>query len=418
MKSNTSKIAVILCALMIVYLFIIAAVQADDIAGIAVSMKALQSAVKAGDKPQALTLAGLTRIDGFIVDPDNRDIVLYGQADSSQPELYFDDLVVALRNVNMSYARISGNTYYYASPGCSIDPDPAIIRQLQEIRNQHEDGKWIDQWNEVGVSPQSVRVMGIPFNTRFASIMVDADYYMKKLVNGSVNPNIYGFQSLMGMRMDLAKAQKKAGTRKPDSGASINRFWFYPGDCLYAFNDNIAALNECNVKLLTELEYLADSGKIAGTGQSDVLAQRFADNFTANYQQIEEFNPVYKELESLFRFVGLAKMINETKAVKLSGINTGFIDKGYDVKTAAVARQLPGLTNANEIRDRQRVEGGYLVTTSTFVSCGGVSMDMHPFRNATFSTRYPVPDIRQLSKTILTARSSKSALSWPFKVAI
>ncbi|MHB1459076.1 MAG: DUF1598 domain-containing protein [Armatimonadota bacterium] len=412
------RYTIVLCMLAVMCLFIGVTVQADDIAGIAVSMKTLQSAVKASDNPKALTLAGLTRIDGFIVDPDNKDIVLYGQSDPSQPALYFDDFVVALRNVNLGYAQLSGNTYYYTSPGCSIDPDPAIIRQLQEIRNQHEDGKWIDQWNEVGASPQSVRVNGIPFTTRFAKVMVDADYYMKKLVNGSEDPGVYGFQSLMGMRIDLAKVQKKNGTRAPDSGASINRFWFYPGDCLYAFNDNIAALNECNVKLLTELEYLADSGKIASTGQSDALAQKFADSFTANYGQIAEFNPVYKELENLFRFVGLAKMLNETKAEKLSGINISFINKGYNVKNTVVAKQLPGLTNANEIRNKQRIDGGYLVTTSTFVSCGGVSIDMHPFRNATFSMRYPVQDIRQLSKTILTDRSSKSALSWPFKVTI
>lgn len=411
------KIAVILGVLATVSLFIGTA-WADDIPGIAVSIKALQSAVKSGDNPGALTLAGLTRIDGYIVDPDNRDIVLYGQADPRQPALYFDDLVIALRNVNMSYAKFSSNTYYYTSPGCSIDPDPSVMRRLQEIRNVHQDGEWINQWNEVGASPQSVRVMGIPFTTRFAKIMVDADYYMKKLVNGSVNPGIYGFQSLMGMRMDLAKVQKKNGTREPDAGASINRFWFYPGDCLYAFSNNIAALNECNVKLLTELEYLTDNGRISSAGQTDILAQRFADSFTANYGQIAEFNPVYKELENLFRFVGLAKMMNETKAEKLSGINAGFINKGYNVKNTAVAKELPGLTNADEISDRRKIDGGYLVTTSTFVSCGGVSMDMRPFKNATFSTRYPVQDIRQLSKTILTARSSKTALSWPFKVTI
>lgn len=418
MKSNKRRFLIISFVFVAMFMFIGAAAQADDLPGIAVSMKALQSAVKSGDNPEALTLAGLTRIDGFIIDSDNRDIVLYGQADSSEPALYFDDLAVALRNAKMSYAKLSGHTYYYTAPGCSIDPDPAIIQQLHDIRNRHEDGKWIDQWNEVGASPQNVRVLGIPFNTRFAKVIVDADYYMKKLVNGSVNPNIYGFQSLMGMKIDQAKAQIKDGTRDPDSKMAINRFWFCPGDCLYAFNDNIAALNECSVKLLTESQYLANSGHLESAGQTDAFAQRFTENFTANYPLFKEFNPVYKELEGLFRFVGLVKMMNETNADKLSGIDLSFINKTYNVKNTVVATALPGLTNANEIRNRQRIDGGYLVSTATFVSFGGVSIDMHPFRNATFSMRYPVPDIRQLGKTILTARPSRNTLSWPFKVTI
>jgi hypothetical protein len=105
-----------------------------------------------------LHLAGLTRVDGYVVDRVNDDVILFGVAESA-PELHVGDLVVALRNAALAYAELRGNTYYYSAPGCSIDPDPDVIRQLQYIGNEifqnaasgSESG--LERWNRICRQP-------------------------------------------------------------------------------------------------------------------------------------------------------------------------------------------------------------------------------------------------------------------------
>ncbi len=45
------------------------------------------------------TLAGISWIEGFLVDADGRDVILVGRAMPDRPTLHLDDLVVVLRNI-------------------------------------------------------------------------------------------------------------------------------------------------------------------------------------------------------------------------------------------------------------------------------------------------------------------------------
>lgn len=160
----------------------------------AVSLNVLESVVKSGASKEALRLCGITRVSGYVVDKQGRDIILFGKVDPSYPTLHLEDFIVALRNVRLAYARKRGHTYYYSPPGCSIDPNPQVLRELQAIGDRvsqtadpEERHRLLQEWEVAGRQPQSVRVLGVPFYTRFAKVMVDADYYMKRLVNGSVD---------------------------------------------------------------------------------------------------------------------------------------------------------------------------------------------------------------------------------------
>jgi len=116
-------------ALAAVSLFLSAA-SAHCAQGRAISLRVLEQTLKAGSSQQAFKLCGITRLSGFVVDPDSKDIILVGKVDPSYPPLWADDLVVALRYANMVYARRRGNVRYYTPPGCSIDPNPAVIQQF------------------------------------------------------------------------------------------------------------------------------------------------------------------------------------------------------------------------------------------------------------------------------------------------
>lgn len=427
-------------ALLYIALFsLLAAVQASHAAtNRAVSLRVLESVVKSGGSRDAQNLCGITRMSGYITDKKTHDIILFGQVDPAYPALHLDDFVVALRSVNMAYARKSGHTYYITPPGCSIDPNPKVLRRLREIGNdmtnatsREEQKQQLENWKAVAASLQNVRVMGVPFDTRFAKVMVDADYYMKRLVNGSVNLSIPGFDSLMGMNMSLCRQAIKTGKSDPPA-SSMSRFWFYPGQTAFEEEDGVVTLVNCQVKLLTEEEFLTESGTISGAGRPNPMAKVFAESFTAHYNQIAAAKPIYKELQGLFRFVALAKLMRGGNESAVTGANLGYLRNGYRVNGIAVSRALQGLTRYAELNDEQATDNGKRTMRQTFLSCGGVSMDVRPVRvrRVKYVSSRPrgkssvsgggrvkavaVHTATTVKHAALTARKSANALYWDF----
>jgi hypothetical protein len=250
-----------------------------------------------------LNLCGLTRVDGFVIDKKNRDIILFGKVFCPLPPLYLEDFVIALRNAWWKYAHLRGNTYYYSAPGCSIDPDPKVIRKLQQagrkILSTSEGVKGgLKQWNNICSRPQMVRVLGIPFDTHFAKVMVKADYYMKRFVDGSISTGIPGLTSLTDMTLAEARKDIVKGRNISIPLICMNRLWFYPGKNEYLKDKGVVLIKICQVKLLTEEEFLTKTGKISGRGHPNPLAQKFTDDFSAKYKEVAQQIPIYKELRT------------------------------------------------------------------------------------------------------------------------
>jgi hypothetical protein len=399
----------------------------------AVSLRVLESVAKSGRSRDAQTLCGITKMSGYITDKRTHDIILFGEVDPTYPALHLDDFVVAMRSVNMAYAQKKGRTYYYSPPGCSIDPNPKVLRRLQQIGNEmtgspspEERQQRLDDWKAVAASPQTVRVMGVPFDTRFAKVMVDADYYMKRLVNGSVNLGIPGFMGLMDMDIGLARKSMKTG-KMPPPASSMSRFWFCPGETAFEEDDGVVTLKSCRVKLLTEQEFLTVNGAIAGAGRPDPLAKQFADGFTVYYDRIAAARPIYKELQGLFRFVALAKLLREGNEFAAVGADLGYLRSRYRINVSPVSRAVQGLTRSAELNEDRETPDGKAVMRQTFLCCGGVSMDVRPRRiktaryvskvRAKGSAKAKVTAVRRTSKVkheVLTARKSPNALYWDF----
>ena len=103
----------------------------------AVSLSVLQNRLQQS-QPAAGTMkmAGLTSITGYVEDKSNQDLVLLGTTNASLPPLHTEDFVVALRYAFLKYAEFKDNTYYYSYPGCSIDPQPEVLAELQHVGDQ------------------------------------------------------------------------------------------------------------------------------------------------------------------------------------------------------------------------------------------------------------------------------------------
>ena len=392
--------------------------------GRAISLRVLQEKVKDcisdGTCPEnILQLGGIKKITGYVIDKKNRDLILIGNVDDTSPALYLEDFMIALRNTWMKYAELKGNTYYYSNPGCSIDPDASVLKALQQagdkIFNNPDPAdvqKNLNEWHSICGQHQQVQVFGIPHDTRFSEIMVEADYYMKRLVDGSVTLDIEGFTSLTDMALSTIREDIAQGRQISIPLVSLNRFWFYPGKNSFLEDEGVIFINRSDVKLLNEEEFLTKKGEMVGTGRPDPLAQRFAENFSAKYAPIAEQKPIYAELEGLFRFVALARIIKYKKAISEAGINLDYLLNECPIQNIHVNRTLPGISNIKEFTHKSETRGGYSVLYLWLPSCGGVSIDLKITENNI--SKDGSGRMARMRNAVLSARQSYHSLFWDF----
>lgn len=373
-------------------------------------MNAIAAAMSSGSGAgNAQTLCGITRLCGYIPDADNKDIILLGVVDPDLPPLHLQDLVVAMRNVWGGYDRISGRIRYYSDPGCSIDPNPAVIAQLRDFEMTHAEAstpeaaqKRIEEWKAIGSQPQKVRVMGVPFDSHFAKVMVDADYYMKRIVNGSVKLPVDGLMSLSDLDIEAQRQAIRKGKTTLELGGSLSRFWFSPGESTYEVREGATILRSCEVKLLTEAEFLNEHGVIAELGHADPSADKFAHIFTSKYDQIAAQRPIYRELKALFSLVAVARLMKDDRVDRVTGQSVAYLLRGYGVPCAPVSRAVNGLTDVRNIDENIETPKGTAHLGLIQSCCGGVSMGVHPRRVKTYS---PTP-----AKTIVSAPKTPVAV--------
>ena len=385
----------------------------------AVSMRNLQRQLKECSARQKCPdiiakLANLTRISGFIIDQNNQDLLLFGEVENKAPALYTEDFIVALRNVLLQYAHSRHRTQYYESPGCSIDPDPEVFRELNRISQEilsassnEKIEKGIAQWLSECKQPQQLRVFGVPLDSRFAKIMIEADYNMKRLVDGSIPLNMGNFVSLADMRIAQVK-QSFFENKKPPVISPLNRFWFYPGDRGLTYDDEIFIINKCGVKLLTEITYFSHKNKLMGKNQTDDLAQQFANNFTKFYREIAQQQPIYWDLENLFRFVMLANVMKRQEVLQL--VNLDYLVEEFEIPAIKVSTTLPGIGNVKSV-NYERGDKDRLYSLKLWLpTCGGVSIAFD-IRDNDF-VKDETGKLSKIRDSITQSRPSFNALFW------
>ena len=213
--------------------------------------------------------------------------------------------------------------------------------------------------------------MGIPYDARFASIMVGADYHMKRVTNGTANLSLDRFSSLSDKTLDEAIRRMLAD--EPLSIAGMNRFWFTPGQAAYHVTANRrgAYLDRLDVMLRDEAEVVSPAGEIRPAGHVNGLAREFSSAFSQRYQEIADRIPEhYRELENLFRHVSLARALQEAEAFVRSGLDPAFLLDGFMVPRVGVPNSLPGLAEVRHFEHKNASVTRKLILPS----CGGVSI--------------------------------------------
>lgn len=352
-------------------------------------------------------LCGIGRLEGYVIDRKNHDVILIGERSPTHPRLHLDDLATNLANV--------WNEGDY--PYCSLDPRPEdVLKRHQNIIEMQrartvEKSREVMQRMERAVGDQTVVVGGVPRDSRHAHVMIDADYHMKKLSQGLVQ--LGGIQSCMDRMMADSNAKGETGTKQ-----TMSRFWFsvrsgYP---TFKTASDIVWLDACPVCVLTEQQKASADGHLHDVVEDDPVASGFAAELSVRFPQATDSVPVYADLEDLFRLQALLRALRMRGDLKESGLDADVLLNRYALQARVpMPASLPGLANHKELH-KERTEGNttYESWSIPFV-CGGVSMKMDVMP-ASFSDGAE-PQLAMMSDQVIKDRPSVDALVWSLDTA-
>ena len=279
--------------------------------------KLIKQAINEGHGPDEAmkNLAGLTRIQYVFYYPETKDIVLAGPAegwiaddtgrplgiDTGQPVIELQDLVVALRAFSPTS---KGNPLVY----CSIDATDEGLARMQQFLSRIGrnftggiDEQFIVEGLRESMGMQVITLGGIPANTHFAQVMVEADYRMKLIGIGLQEPPAR-FKSYVALA-NFASIAKNA----------MCRWWFVPDYKRVKISEdgNAAELVGNGVKLVGEDEVVSGDGSRQQTGRQNRASQKFTDSFTRKYAEIARNAPVYAQLRNCVDLLVAAAFIQE-----------------------------------------------------------------------------------------------------------
>ena len=294
--------------------------------------------------PDMQYLAGLQRIDYVFVFPETQDLVLAGPAEgfatdptgravgitTGRPPLRLDDLIVALRALERG-----------GMLGCSIDVRPDNMNQLRRYLAANSypaasdvaKARFGDMARVLGM--QDVRIMGIPSESHFASVLVEADYRMKRISMGLESSGIRGLPSHLSM---IAPGQN-----------TIQRWWFTPlYDTCIRSDDGLAyQLAGQRAQLLAEEELPTASGNLTKAATTRVSTKRFAQRFTDKFTELADKSPAFAELQNLIDLSIVAALFKKDRLPdKVSWSRSLFLDEARaKFVKYNVPRQVPSAAN-------------------------------------------------------------------------
>jgi Protein of unknown function (DUF1598) len=292
-----------------------------------VSLRSLEAALAKAQAdgqpiPDAVRyLAGLQRVRYVLVYPEKHDIVLAGPAEgwrinsvgtvvgkaSGRPVLLLDDLMVALRAAESS--NMTGIS-------CSIDPTPEGIERMQRLMGQlsPEAGPRVAaQQMEQAVGQQTITVKGVPTTSHFARTMVAADFRMKRLGMDFEKAPVDGLPSYLDMLTG----------RERNLGSVLPRWWLAPDyEPIRRDKDGLAwELRGQGIKCLTEQDIVTTGGGREHTGKTDPVAKRWADLFTAKFDDLAREDSSFGSLRNVMDLAVVSALLAKEGLTEYAGLD-------------------------------------------------------------------------------------------------
>jgi len=283
--------------------------------------EAIQRCLDSGeDLPDEIRyLAGLQRIQYVFVMPEENDIILAGPgegwkvdpqgfvvgATTDRPVLLLDDLLVALRSAKQNSREVIS---------CSIDPTAEGLQRLRQhvaglrtIGNPKRTAAGVERT----LGKQQITLTGVPATSHFARVLVAADYRMKRLAMGFETPPVKDLPSYLQMI--------KPGPRGMSN--MMPRWWLAPdfAPLLRDAEGNSWELRGASVKAMAEEDFLTATGDRRQGGKANPLAQKWADNMTAKYDELALADPIFGQLRNCIDLAVVAALIVKEDLTRKAG---------------------------------------------------------------------------------------------------
>lgn len=351
-------------------------------------------------------LAGLQRVQFVFFYPEQADIVLAGPAEgwmedlagravgieSNQPTLRLEHLVVALR----AFPPQAPPTPFI---GCTIDPNAEGLARLQEFqrkvpRSVRDNEKvavaqGVAQGTREALGAADVRVFGIPADTHFAQVLVEADYRMKLIGIGLERPPI---------TLESYLDRLTAGTT---NSGTLQRWWFTPNyEGLRLSEDRLAMeLVGQAVQLQTEDKVILPGGLLAAKVKTNAASVHFTAAFTKKFPELAARQPVFRQLRNLIDVLIAAAFIQREKFCEQAGWDLGVLsdEERFAVRGQPAPKKAPCAVNSIWKGARLYAPAG-----------GGV--DIQP--QLAFSSENLLPDDEDRLAEGRTANSPRDVPSW------
>jgi hypothetical protein len=364
----------------------------------------------------AKQLYGLGRVDGYVLDPDLGDIVLFGpEIQSGAPVQYTDSFVVALRAAAHRYDQVKGNTRISTPPGLTLNPRPRTIAALYRATAGPPAG-FVSRFCKACTDVQDLIVYGMPFDSLPSAIMAFGDLALKRMSSSELSVPVAGFSVLAERRREAVEQALHEGL--PIPGASFNRFWYFPGMVAYREQSGggAVALERADVVIRQQPRVAAADGRSADGGPPDPIAVQWACHLSRLYPQIAAQAPDsgFDGIARLLRIFAIAQLIIEHDATGKSGLDLGYFLDRHLVATVPLSREWPGLAHVQRVEYRQQSGSRVSIAVIEMPSCGGVEFRLDS-SNVTSETD---PDhlVQNIAQRIIADRPSVTAQAWTVRV--
>jgi hypothetical protein len=321
--------------------------------------RAIAEKIAAGGGPDDAmkNLAGLTRIDYVFCYPAadgaaEGEIVLAGPAEpwavapegrtlgveTGAPVVELQDLVTALRAFAPEKRGKSPLIY------CSIDPTEEGLSRMQQFLVQFgrqatpADTQFLVEQLRERLGLQVVTVGGVPAESHFAQVIVEADYRMKLIGIGLE-------QAPVRLRSYVDRAAPAMVSRN-----AMQRWYFVPDyDRLKVSQDGLAMeiVGE-GVRLVGEDEMVSMDGKRKQVGATNRASQAFVTEFTKNYTKLAERSPVYGQLRNCIDLAVTAAFLQQNDLYSQAGWDLGVLasEDSFKVNTYNPPKQVATAVNS------------------------------------------------------------------------
>jgi hypothetical protein len=155
---------------------------------------------------------------------------------------------------------------------------------------------------------QDVTLTGVPQDSRYARMMVAADYRMKRYGMKLEPAPVKGLPSYL----DLVRS----------ANSNMTPRWWMACDYepVLRSEDGLAwELRGQGVKVLTEDEFVAEDGTVKQSGKTSGPAERWAQMMTEKYEELSVREPVFGDLRNLMDLAVTAAIIARNDLAGLSG---------------------------------------------------------------------------------------------------